>query len=132
MSYVLVVETEPSIRKFVTLVLERKGFQVAEAITPEQVLARMRANLPLVVVMDSRLMGATGWELLRILIDDPVLSSVPVVLLTATPSQNGDAKSKYVNVATQLTKPVSGNALVAAIRRAIDNREIPSSSSSGD
>lgn len=120
MSYILVVETEAEIRKFVAICLQRRGFEVAQACTAQDVLDQMRQRLPDAVVLDTRLIGMSGWELLQILKEDAALSVVPVVLMTATPSsENADAKRKYVNIITQLTKPLSANHLVAAVERAI-------------
>ena len=73
---VLVVEDEASIRKFITINLERSGFAVLEAETGEMALEMARACRPEVMVLDVMLPGIDGFEVCRKLRDEMRNSSL--------------------------------------------------------
>jgi DNA-binding response OmpR family regulator len=56
----LVVEDEPSIRKFIAINLERSGFDVLEAETGEKAVEMAEAYKPGVMVLDVMLPASTA------------------------------------------------------------------------
>ena len=91
MPTVLIVEDSPSVAKFYTLALERRGgFACRQAHSAEEVLAQVRSGEVDVVLLDISLADFTyqgrpidGLELSRLLKGDPVTDKVPVLLATA-------------------------------------------------
>lgn len=80
---VLVVEDEPDMLTLIQLTLERAGFAVETEMSGDAALERIREGLPDVLVLDALLPGIDGYELCRILHNDPRTVSVPVLMLTA-------------------------------------------------
>jgi CheY-like chemotaxis protein len=122
MSLVLIVEDEPDMRFLLRLTLERGEVEVMEADTAEAALDLMQARLPDVVLLDVNLPGMSGFELVDLMLSSPALAAVPVVMLTA------DARPELADRAEEkgcfgfLAKPISPDALVAAVSEAITGR----------
>lgn len=91
MATVLIVEDSPSVAKFYTLALERRGgFSCRLAHSAEEVLAQVRSGEVDAVLLDISLANFTyqerpidGLELSRLLKNDPSTRKVPVLLATA-------------------------------------------------
>src|SRR5215216_4405447 len=84
MASLLIVEDEVNIRKFVSANLVARGFQVVEAGNAEEGLDQLRENPPDVLVLDIRLPGMSGWDLLQVMGEEAALSRVPVIVMTAS------------------------------------------------
>ena len=80
---VLIVEDNPLNLKLVRDVLLKAGFDVIEARTGEEGVARTQDSQPDVILMDLQLPGINGTQALRLIRDDASGADVPVVALTA-------------------------------------------------
>ncbi|MFA6582967.1 MAG: response regulator [Elusimicrobiaceae bacterium] len=81
---ILIVDDNAINRKLLRVVLSNAGYEILEAETAEQALYLIRARLPLLVLMDYRLPGMDGVELTRLIKSDSKLSSLPVIIVTAS------------------------------------------------
>jgi DNA-binding response OmpR family regulator len=110
---ILLVEDDRSIRRSVTLSLEREGYEVVEADDAEVGLELLSSTDPALVILDVMLPGMDGFEACR---EIRRLSTVPIIFLTA--------KTDMVDVVVGLesggddyvTKPFVARELVARIR----------------
>jgi two-component system, cell cycle response regulator DivK len=82
-SRVLVVEDNPLNLKLVRDVLVHAGFDVVEARSGEDGIARAREYQPDIILMDLQLPGIDGTEAMRTIKGSPIGSSIPIVALTA-------------------------------------------------
>jgi DNA-binding response OmpR family regulator len=79
-------------------------------------VARIRDNLPDLVILDLMLPGRSGLEILADLRADPELAAVPVMMLTAK-GQGRDREAAMRAGATHfMTKPFSNAEMVAEVR----------------
>lgn len=85
MSAVLIVDDEPDVRLVTRVILEAVGHDVHEAESGEAALEILAgAYCPDVLLLDVRMRGIDGWEVLRRLRADPGhLCRLPVVIFTA-------------------------------------------------
>ncbi len=111
MACVLIVDDEVDIRQAVAEVLADEGYQVCSARDGAEALAQARAFHPQVVLLDLMMPGMSGWEFRRRQMDDPDLSRIPVVVLSAL---GGDGLS---DAAGYLQKPFDLDDLLSAVRR---------------
>lgn len=79
---VLVIEDERDIAALLRKRVERLGHEVVSVASGEEGLARARARRPSLVLLDIRLPGIDGWEVLDQLRDQPELADVPVVIVS--------------------------------------------------
>ena len=118
MPTVLIVEDDANIRQFVAVNLKARGYMVLQAENAEDGLLQLREHLPGALVLDIKLPGMSGWDMLMTIGADPSLFDIPVVILTASPLSDHPADLTYANIADKLVKPVSAANLMLAIRKA--------------
>lgn len=91
MAKVLVVEENPQNLKLVQLLLQRAGHVVLTAIDGEDGLARARAELPELILMDVQMPRLDGLEVTRRLKGAPETAHIRIIALTAL-AMKGDAE----------------------------------------
>lgn len=80
---ILVVDDDPNIRRLIIAALKRDGYDFLQAANGQEALDSMRADRPDVVVLDLMMPIVSGWEVLERRMDDPQLSRIPVILVSA-------------------------------------------------
>ena len=116
---VLLVEDDPDLLRFAQVTLRLGGYRPVTASDGVQALSLARKRPPDLVLLDLRLPGLDGWEVLAALRDEPALRTVPVVLLTATINAAATERALDARVADYLVKPVSADDLLDAVERAL-------------
>jgi DNA-binding response OmpR family regulator len=109
----LVVDDESAIRELVGSYLRNEGFEVDEAIDGEDGLARFTQRVPDVVVLDLRLPGISGLDVLR---EIRRTSAVYVIVLTARADEADKLIGLELGADDYITKPFSPRELVARVR----------------
>lgn len=66
--------------------LERRGFDAATALSGEEGLLLARQSAPDAIIVDYRMPGMDGFEVTRQLKADPLLQTIPVLMLTGSDS----------------------------------------------
>ena len=79
---VLVVDDDSAARELLTRFLEREGFEVKTALDGREGLALARRYRPKVVLLDIEMPHVDGWQVLQSLRADPVLSDIPVIMIS--------------------------------------------------
>ncbi|NLH97628.1 MAG: response regulator transcription factor [Clostridiaceae bacterium] len=123
---VLVVEDEASIRKFITINLERSGFAVLEAETGEMALEMARACRPEVMVLDVMLPGIDGFEVCRKLRDE--MPELIIIMLTARGQDIDRITGLEIGADDYMVKPFNPRELTARINsvlRRIERMKAP-------
>jgi len=82
MSQILLIEDDKFLRELIIQKLGREGFEVAEAPEGERGLSKMKEERPDLVLLDLILPGIDGFEVLSRMKKDPVLASIPVIILS--------------------------------------------------
>ncbi|MDD0809354.1 response regulator [Curvibacter sp. RS43] len=120
---VLTVDDHEDIRKLIRLTLEFQDYDVIEACNGEEGLALARMRRPDLVLLDVLMPGMSGLEVSRAMAEDPELSSIPVVMLSAL-EQNTDVSAGYAAGArAYLGKPFSPSDLVDVIECLIGDQD---------
>ena len=113
---VLVVDDHRLNRKLVAEVLESAGYEMMQAATAEDALALLSCGpRPDLILMDIALPGIDGLTLTRQLKQDPTLSAVPVVAVTAFAMKGDEEKALAAGCAGYLTKPIDTRKLAATV-----------------
>ena len=110
----LVVDDDPAARELLVLALQGDGYRVVVAGGGDEALALARRHRPAVITLDVFLPTIDGWDVLRLLKDDPTTADIPVVMVTIS-SDRGKAFS--LGALEHLIKPVGRDALLAALAR---------------
>jgi DNA-binding response OmpR family regulator len=113
---IFVVEDDTDIARLITHNLQGAGFQVQSFISGASVLSEAVRELPALFLLDVMLPGADGFELCRQIRQTPLLSSVPIIFLTAKTSEADRIKGLELGGDDYVTKPFSPRELIARIR----------------
>jgi FixJ family two-component response regulator len=116
---ICVVDDDAAVRKSLVRVLRAHGFAVEVADSSEAFLARLDADPPACLILDVNLPELDGLELQRRLAEDG--RSVPIVFLTGHGDIPTSVRAIKNGAVDFLTKPVSAEILIAAVRAALEN-----------
>ena len=83
MPLIVVVEDDAATRTLIATVLKRDGFEVLASDNGADGLALVQANRPDLVISDIQMPVMDGFAMLQALRADPLLLSIPVILLTS-------------------------------------------------
>jgi len=117
---VLVVDDDADLRALLREALEYIRYYVLEADDGKGALDILRlTDTPLVrvIILDLMMPGMSGWELIETLHRDPMLSQIPVVVMSAA-SVHGDASGIGATM-SWLRKPFGEEELFAAVNDAV-------------
>lgn len=116
---VLVAEQSISIRKMLSFVLKKVGFEVAEAETGDETESKALEFKPSLIVAGLNMPALDGAELIRSLRMHPRLSRVPILLLSGE-SPDRVKMGLKAGATGWVEDSVSPGELISAIRRILD------------
>jgi type II secretory ATPase GspE/PulE/Tfp pilus assembly ATPase PilB-like protein len=119
---VLLVDDEDQLRRVMKDILERDGFEVAEARDGIQALDQVDKFGPDVVVLDLNLPGLDGYGVLSHLRSRPATANVPVIVLTAKGDEDNEVRVFELGADDFLTKPFRARALSARLDAVLNRR----------
>ena len=117
---VLVVEDYQDAREMYAAYLQFSGFAVAEAGNGIEAIEKTHELLPDIVLMDLALPRMDGWEATRRLKNDERTRHIPIVALTGHALAGHAEGARDAGCDAFVTKPCLPDALVAEIRRLLD------------
>jgi PAS domain S-box-containing protein len=112
---VLAVDDEPSILRFVERFLTVAGHQVITTPDPFEVPGLVKSEKPDVLVLDMKMPGKSGVEILE---EIRQFSQVPVVVITATDNEQEIAKARRHSGVSWLPKPFAPDELLEHVKQA--------------
>ena len=117
---VLVVDDSPTMVMSLKTTLAMSGFQVETAGNGQQALERLKSGLkPNLILTDINMPVMGGMELIKNVRALPGLRFVPILPLTTESETSKREEGKRAGATGWLVKPVSGNDLIAVIRKVL-------------
>jgi diguanylate cyclase (GGDEF)-like protein len=124
MPSILVVDDNRANRDALVALLESAGQDAAGAASAAEALASARRSPPDLVISDVLMPGMDGYVLARELRADPATARIPVIFYTAYfAGQDATDLARAHGVARVLMKPSDNDAILAAVREALEQRE---------
>lgn len=114
---VLTIEDQADIRRLIRMTLEFKGFDVIEAGDGPEGLRLARSRAPDLILLDVMMPGMDGLTVARSLADDPQLSRIPTVMLSALGMPADVEAGLGTGVLAYLVKPFSPRELLELVAR---------------
>ncbi|MBL6651141.1 MAG: response regulator [Reyranella sp.] len=113
---ILVVDDVADNVEILRMRLQSLGYEVVVAMDGEQALAKVREELPDLVLLDIMMPKIDGLEVVRRLKADTTLPFIPVILVTAKATPKDVVAGLDAGGDDYLTKPIDHGALVARVR----------------
>jgi signal transduction histidine kinase/DNA-binding response OmpR family regulator len=82
-SYILLVEDDNDSRTLLTRLFDSEGWASRAAINGNAALRILKQAAPSMIVLDLKMAGMNGFELLEVITKNPVWSKIPVVIVTS-------------------------------------------------
>ncbi|ATX82875.1 PAS domain S-box-containing protein [Mariprofundus ferrinatatus] len=116
MSEILVVDDTPASLKLITETLRGEGYQVRPANSGELALGSATAKPPQLILLDIRMPGMDGFEVIQKLKASEVTRDVPVIFLSASVELESHLKGFDLGAVDFVTKPFQRQELLARVR----------------
>lgn len=113
---VFVVEDDQDIARLIAHNLQTARFEVQSFVSAHSVISEALRETPALFLLDVMLPGADGFDLCRQIRETPVLSTTPIIFLTAKTSEADRVKGLELGGDDYITKPFSPRELVARVR----------------
>lgn len=118
---ILVVEDDDQIRQYLTQLLKNK-YIVYQAEDGQEGVKKGREYLPDLIISDVHMQKMNGIELCKKIKEDSALSHIPVILLTASTSEDLKLKGVEGGADDYITKPFNNDILLARVSNLLKTR----------
>jgi twitching motility two-component system response regulator PilH len=112
---ILVVDDSPTERHFMVDLLSKNGYVVVTAENGEDGIAKAKAELPDLVLMDVVMPGLNGYQATRTITRDEATKNIPVILCTSKGQETDKIWGLRQGAHDYLVKPVNGDELLKKI-----------------
>jgi DNA-binding response OmpR family regulator len=116
---ILIAEDSATIRRLVAARLTADGYDVLEASDGEEAVTLAQRELPDLLVLDKVMPKFDGFEVVRVLREDPRTRAMPIVMLTERTREDDVLDGLGLGVEEYMPKPFSPHELSARIRRTL-------------
>ena len=116
---ILIVEDEPGTVEMYRIVLEVEGFRVRVAFTLSAAISALEEEVPDLVLLDVVLRDSSGLDLCQHIREDPNLADIPILIVSNLGSAEQVKAGLDAGADNYLSKPVSQNELLMAIREGL-------------
>ena len=123
------LEDEADILRLVQYHLEAAGFTVKPYPTQGTIVADAERQPPALFLLDIMVPGGDGLDLCRRLRQNPTLSIVPIIFLTARAQENDRVLGLELGADDYITKPFGTRELIARVKAVLRRFERPSTPS---
>ena len=79
---ILIIEDDKFLRELITQKLIKEGYDIIEAVDGEKGIKSVKKEKPDLILLDLILPGIDGFEVLAKIKENPVLSQIPVIILS--------------------------------------------------
>ena len=123
---VMVVEDEPDLMLTFRIVLRTAGYDVIEASSGEEALSVLGEVLPDAVILDLRLPGMDGWQVLSEIRGGEEPPAVPILIASANAGLCEQVRANELGCSELLGKPFSPEQLRESLARVLAGASVSS------
>jgi len=118
MQRILIIEDEDAIRRALVRLLEKNGYEVAQADSVEKAVSDNAVDTFHLVLTDLRLPGAPGTDIIK------YAEGVPVLIMTSYASVRSAVDSMKLGAVDYIAKPFDHDELLLTIRRVLKGQAL--------
>jgi twitching motility two-component system response regulator PilH len=120
MPTVVIADDSPTLRRILTSVLTKEGFEVVVADDGVSAVQQVFSTMPDAVVLDVQMPRVSGYVAARLLKDDWQTADIPVILLTSLDAASDRYWGAQTGADRYFTKDFEAPQLVVAVREVIE------------
>lgn len=120
---ILVVDDQESNLALVGQLLIGAGYEIAVALSGEEALTRLEASLPDLILLDMRMPGMSGFDLLNKLKSCATTRGIPVIFLTADNDRDNLSRALAEGAVDYITKPFVAQELLGRVNTHLDLKQ---------
>jgi len=120
---IMVVDDDKDIRKLVENILGKDGFVTIGAESGADALKKVHGSKPDLIILDLQLPDKDGFEVCKILRNDPATRTIPVVFLTVQTLDSYKIAGLEIGADDYITKPFNQTELLARIKAVLRRSE---------
>ncbi len=117
---ILIVDDDRQVSLALSIRLKAADYDVDVAGDGENALEKLTASVPDVVLLDMRMPGIDGLEVMRQMKRDPRLANIPVIFVSANAQETAKRAALNAGGKIFLEKPFESRALLEAIQRVLE------------
>lgn len=123
MKKILVIEDEEPVRTGIKDLLEIKNYRVFTVESGAEGLKSAKENLPDLIICDIKMPGMDGYEVLKRISKEEILSSIPFIFLTAKTEMSELRYGMNLGADDYITKPFMATDLYKAVEVRLNKSE---------
>lgn len=120
---ILIVDDEIANIEIMNSVLEDQ-YEICFATSGEQAIDVAKSVLPDLILLDVVMPSLDGYEVCRILKQDPLLADIPIIFSTGLDDQDAEARGLALGAIDYITKPIQPVILAARVRNHIELKRL--------
>ena len=102
---ILVVDDDPEIVSLLSTRLGRRGYKISTASDGVKAIEIAKKELPDLVLLDVMMPGKSGWEVARVLKQDPVTQKVKIMMVSAIGEKTNELTAPIYGADAHIDKP---------------------------
>lgn len=121
---ILVVDDSNTIQTAVQLTFSREEMELIPVRSGEEAIRKAKEVAPDLMLIDTALPDASGYEVCRTLKADPAMRDVPVIMLTGAFEAPDGPMVQTVGANDFIAKPFESQTLIAKVKQLLDSRPV--------
>jgi putative two-component system response regulator len=119
---ILIVDDDEGLRRLLRLILCHEGFEVIEAASGLEALARVQDSQPTLVLLDVMMPGLDGFDVCRKLRSDQRTHRLPIVFVSAIDDIKHRNELMKLGADDCIKKPIGPRELITRVRGVMERR----------
>lgn len=113
---ILVVDDEPNIQRMLWRILRRSGYEVHTADSGQEAIDKMTDFSPDLILIDLLMPGLDGFQVVRLLKENPEFQDIPVIMITGFDTSNNHVKALDLGADDFIAKTAAPEEILARMR----------------
>jgi len=119
---ILDIDDSPTVQRLIEMILASQGYKVVLASDGEEGIAMARSERPALILVDFVMPKMNGYQVCKVLKDDPEFRDTPIILVTSKGDEVGSKFVDTLGISEYFTKPFQPEELLAKIREVLDKK----------